>query len=163
MATEQLTFVLWETREALEDLAFALEQTLLFASAGRARHLARSSAAVDQAMAKLAAADQRRSELLAELAPSLGLDPNPSLRMVAERLPEEEGAALLDLRRSLLALLGQVDQLADQLRGVLAQHLAAANDALAVLGTTPPLVAPGARRSPGGAPTPHPVLVDTRA
>jgi outer membrane protein TolC len=161
MAVDQLTFVLWETREALEDLTFSLEQTLLFAGAGRARHLARATASLQTALARLEAAEQRRVEILAELAPAVGLEPGAPLRAVAKRLDPEERAPLLELRSTLLEQLGTVDRLADQLRQLLAQQLAATSDALALLGASPLLGTPQSAHRPR--PRPEAVLVDTRA
>jgi hypothetical protein len=158
MGPEALSTCLWEERQALEELAYRLEAELLVVASGRTRWLPRASAAVSDALAEVAARDARRASCVAALAAELGLAADVTIEALAEALPDHADA-LRSHRRHLRQLLAQVDDLTRRTRALLARHLAATTDALAMLGVAPDY--PGPSRP--GAVAQAPVLVDARA
>lgn len=162
MGAEPLSACLWEERQALEDLAYQLEMELLAVTAGRHGLLPRATAALQRALAHLAACEAGRAGTAAELAAELGLAEDANLELLADAMPEHADA-LRSHRRRLGELVQQVDELSQRIRGLLARNLAATTDALALLGVTPTYEPeagiPGGVAIPA---TPAAVLVDTR-
>lgn len=136
MFPDELSTCLWNQRQALETLAYQLQVEMLMAAAGRGRWLARSTAAAEAAVADLVAADARRVAAANELATALGLPPGATIEQLADGLPEGSDV-LRSHARHLQHLVGEVEALAEQTRGLLARNLAATTDALALLGVTP--------------------------
>jgi ABC-type transporter Mla subunit MlaD len=136
MTVESLYACLWEERQALDDLVYHLEAELSLVEAGRHRRLPRATAAVQHALAELAARDRARAEAVATLAGQLGLERTCTLEALAQAIPDHTDL-LREHRRVLRNLVGQVDDLTRRLRSLLARHLAATTDALALLGVPP--------------------------
>jgi len=136
MEVETLSTCLWEERHALEELAFRLETELALVAAGRHRWLARSTAAIEQALATLNEAEVRRSAAVVAITSEIGLPSNTTLNQLAEAFPDQ-ATALHSHRRHLRELLHQVDTLTEQNQNLLARNLAATTDALALLGIAP--------------------------
>lgn len=146
MGVEVLSTCLWEERQALEDLAYQLETELLIVTAGRHRMLPRATAELESVLGRVAACEAGRAAASRALALELGMSPDANLEVLAQALPEHADA-LRSHRRRLRELLAQIDDLTRRTRGLLARHLAATTDALAVLGVTSdyrPAAAPGA-------------------
>lgn len=165
MGVDTLSACLWEQREVLEDLAFQLESELLMVASGRYRWLARTTAGVEQALARVAAAEERRAAAAGALATEAGLAPGANLEALAEALPDS-AELLRSHRRNLQDLLRDVQDLVERNRMLLARNLAATTDALAMLGVDqgygpghhPGAAATTTTTASGGA-----VLVDARA
>jgi len=162
MGVEPLCACLWEERQALDDLVYHLEAELLLVQAGRHRWLPRATAAVQQALAALAARDAQRAEAVRVLATELGLSADCNLEALAQALPDHADV-LRAHRRQLRALLAQVDDLTRRTRGLLARHLAATTDALAMLGVAPSYPAAPSLGNPPPTTSRLPVLLDARA
>ncbi len=164
MGVEALSSCLWEQREALEDLAYRLEAELLMVASGRYRWLARTTAGVEEALARLAAVEQRRAVEAGALAAEAGLQADANLEALADALPDA-AEVLRSHRRNLHDLLHEVEELAQRTRALLARNLAATTDALAMLGVEQGYGPDLGRRSPVHAATVQPgtaVLVDAR-
>lgn len=131
-----LSAYLWEERQALEELAYQLETEQVLIASARHGLLARSTAAIERALAELTAVEARRSAAAGAVALELGLAANATLSQLADALPDQ-ATALHSHRRNLRELLHQIDGLTEQNRKLLAQHLAATSDALALLGVAP--------------------------
>lgn len=162
MGVEALSTCLWEERQALEDLAYQLETELLVVNAGRHQLLPRATADLEAALGRLAACEADRSAATRTLTAQLGVAPDANLEVLAQALPEH-AEALRSHRRRLRELVAQVDDLSRRARGLLARHLAATTDALAVLGVTPdyrPVPAAGGAMASTAAPAA--VLFDAR-
>jgi len=167
MGVDMLSACLWEQRQALEELAYQLEAELLLVAAGRHRWLARSTAAVQAALAELDAVEARRATAARRLAGELGLPPDATLNQLAQALPEA-AQVLRSHRRNLRELLLQVDDLSERNRNLLARNLAATSDALALLGVSATYpsgtgVSNGTWQTSAARRGAGPVLVSTRA
>ncbi len=165
MGVEALSSCLWEQREALEELAFQLEAELLMVASGRYRWLPRTTAAVEEALARLADVEARRGAAADVVAAEAGLAPGANLEALACALPDS-AELLRSHRRNLQDRLHDVEELAASTRGLLARNLAATADALALIGVEQGYSPDHARRSSASTPqarTAGAMLVDTRA
>lgn len=138
MGLNALLVCLYEESEALEHLAFKLEQEQLALLAGRPKLLARNSAEFAQAVSALDEVSRRREGLVAAAAAEIGLPPTTTLgTLAASSTDEDERRVLLGRRQSMLELVARVNELCAANRQILARNLAATTDALALLGETP--------------------------
>jgi len=160
MGLNALLVCLYEESEALEHLAFKLEQEQLALVAGRPRLLARNSAEFSAAVSALDAVSRRREELVAAAAAAAGLPPTATLRaLAASSSDEDERRVLADRRQTMLELVARVNELCADNRRILARNLAATTDALALLGETPSYTAAATTSATRGAPR----MLDARA
>jgi len=129
---------LFEESEALEHLAFKLEQEQLVLVAGKPRLLARNSAEFEQAVTALAAVSRRREQLVVAAAAELGLPPTSTLSALADAAQDEDERRVLCERREIMrSQVGRITDLCAKNREILARNLAATTDALALLGEGP--------------------------
>jgi hypothetical protein len=138
MGLNALVVCLFEESDALEHLAFKLEQEQLVLVAGKPRLLARNSAEFEQAVKALDVVSRRREELVLAAAAELGLPPATTLSALADAAPDEDERRVLGERRQIMR--GQVARISDlcaKNRDILARNLAATTDALALLGESP--------------------------
>jgi len=138
MGLNALVVCLFEESEALEHLAFKLEQEQLVLVAGKPRLLARNSAEFEQAVKALDVVSRRREQLVETAAAELGLPTTTTLAALAETAQDEDERRVLGERRRVM--LGQVARISDlcaRNREILARNLAATTDALALLGDSP--------------------------
>ena len=89
MGLNALLVCLFEESEALEHLAFKLEQEQLVLMAGKPRLLARNSAEFEQAVKALAVVSRRREELVVSAARRARLGPTTTLGALAEATSDE--------------------------------------------------------------------------
>lgn len=138
MGLNALVVCLFEESEALEHLAFKLEQEQLVLVAGKPRLLARNSAEFEQAVTALAVVSRRRERLVAAAASELGLLPTTTLSALAAAAQDEDERRVLgDRRRAMREQVDRITELCAKNREILARNLAATTDALALLGDTP--------------------------
>jgi flagellar biosynthesis/type III secretory pathway chaperone len=138
MGLNALLVCLFEESEALEHLAFKLEQEQLVLAAGKPKLLARNSAEFEQAVKALDVVSRRREQLVATAAGELGLPPNTTLSALADAVPDEDERRVLgDRRQAMRALVDRINDLCAKNRAILARNLAATTDALALLGDSP--------------------------
>jgi hypothetical protein len=138
MGLNALVVCLFEESEALEHLAFKLEQEQLVLVAGKPRLLARNSAEFEEAVKALDLVSRRREQLVTEVAGELGLSPPTSLSVLADAAPDEDERRVLGERRQVMrAQVARINELCAKNREILARNLAATTDALALLGESP--------------------------
>ncbi|HET9076916.1 MAG TPA: flagellar protein FlgN [Acidimicrobiales bacterium] len=127
-----------EEQGALEHLLFKLREQHLVLVAGEHRWLAACTAEVEAAVTRLTGIGQRREQLAAAVHAAHGLPPRSNISALADHVEDELTCqVLLQRQRSLRDALDQVRRCSRQNRELLAQGLAATNDALALLGTVP--------------------------
>jgi len=134
---EDLSACLWEERAAIEQLVFRLEQENLVLASGRHRLLMRSTAEVAAASAAVDYVETRRIEITGALGARLGLAGPVTLDALAAALPEDSAEALRAHRAALRSLVGAAAGLVERNRELIARGLAAATDALALVGAAP--------------------------
>jgi len=160
MGLNALLVCLYEESEALDHLAFKLEQEQLALIAGRPRLLSRNTAEFEQAVKALDAVSRRREELVAVAAGELGLTATTTLGALAEASGDPDERRVLEERRhAMLALVARINELCAANRDILARNLAATTDALALLGDTPSYTA-AATTAPAST---RPRMLDARA
>jgi len=160
MGLNALLVCLFEESEALEHLAFKLEQEQLVLVAGKPKLLARNSAEFEQAVKALDAVSRRREDLVAGVAGELGLPPSITLSALADAAPDgDERRVLSERGRVMRAQVARINDLCAKNREILARNLAATTDALALLGVGPSYGA-NATTTPG---TVRPRMLDARA
>jgi FlgN protein len=138
MGLNGLVVCLFEESEALEHLAFKLEQEQLVLVAGKPRLLARNSAEFEQAVKDLDVVSRRREQLVTAAAAELGLSPPTTLSVLADSATDEDERRVLGERRRVMrAQVARITELCAKNREILAGNLAATTDALALLGESP--------------------------
>jgi len=138
MGLNGLVVCLFEESEALEHLAFKLEQEQLVLVAAKPRLLARNSAEFEQAVKDLDVVSRRREQLVAATAAELGLSPTTTLSALADSAADEDERRVLGERRQVMrAQVARINELCTKNREILARNLAGTTDALSLLGESP--------------------------
>jgi len=136
-AMEKLSLILWRERELLESLLFKLETERLVLAAGRERWLARAAREVESVLAAIRETEVLRAVAADEAAGDLGLQPNTSLKALAEAADEPWRTMLTDHREAFLRITQEVTALAEVNRDLLtAGHRAAQETLLSLSETT---------------------------
>jgi hypothetical protein len=133
--------VLWRERQLLELLVFKLEEEQLLLSANRARWVNHASREVEIVLEQLRAAELLRSVKVEAAAAELGLGSFPGLRSLSEAAPEPWSSIFARHRQAFLELTGEVRELSERNRHMLARGRDAAREALSWLtgkGAPPP-------------------------
>ena len=134
----ELLAVLADEQGALEHLLFKLREQNMVLSSGEHRWLSQSTAEVESAVHVLTATGRRREDVAARVHRAHGLAADSKITSLASRLGDELTCQqLLQRQRTLRDVLDQVRRCSRQNRELLAQGLAATNDALALLGSVP--------------------------
>lgn len=118
---EKLSSILWRERELLELLLFRLETQQLVLASGRTRWLAHATRELDELLETIRETDLMRAIAVDEAAAEVGLAPNPSLGVLADRVDEPWTTLLHDHRLAFLALTREIAE-----RGEASHSLAAA-------------------------------------
>jgi hypothetical protein len=139
---EDLSLILWRERELLELLLFKLEEEQLVLASGRTRWLAMAAHEVENVLVSIREAELLRATAADSAAASIGLEPNPSLRALAEGVDEPWQSILLDHREAFLAYTTQIMEMASSNRDLLTAGYQAARDTLIALGDGPSGYAP---------------------
>jgi flagellar biosynthesis/type III secretory pathway chaperone len=148
--------VLWRERQLLELLVFKLDEEQLLLSAGRARWVNHASREVEIVLEQLRAAELLRAVKVEDAARRLGLPSFPGLLSLAEAAPEPWQSIFARHRQAFLELTGEVRDLSERNRHLLAKGRDAAREALNWLtgkGAPPPQAytsSGGPSQSPSG-------------
>ena len=137
MALANMSSALWGIRELLELLTFKLETEQVLVAAGRTRWLGRATHEVELVLEEVRHADLRRTIELGEAAEALGLDPDVSLRELAEAAPSPWDEVLADHRDSLVRTTGEISALAESNRQLLTTSYSALKEALGLVSNAP--------------------------
>jgi NaMN:DMB phosphoribosyltransferase len=160
MGLNALVACLFEESEALEHLAFKLEQEQLVLVAGKPRLLARNSTEFEQAVKALDVVSRRREQLVAVAAGEFGLPATTTLSALADAAQDEDERRVLGERRQIMrSQVARISDLCARNREILARNLSATTDALALLGVGPSYTAMATTTV--GAPRAH--MLDARA
>ncbi len=128
----QLSAILWQERELLEDLLFALENQHHVVAGARTRWLGRADAAVAATTRAVQTAEVLRAIEVDGLVAQLGLEPTASLREIADAAAEPWQSLLDEHRDALRALTDEVDEATERNRALLVAGEQATRDALEV-------------------------------
>lgn len=155
---ENLSLVLWRERELLETLLFKLEEEQLVLASGRTHWLAPAAREIESVLESIRETELMRAVVADAAAASIGLEPSPSLRALADALDEPWKTIFVDHRDAFLSYTRQIMEMASSNRDLLTAGYQAARDTLQSLGH-----ADAAGYSPNGslvADAPRPRLVD---
>ena len=131
---EKLSQILWRERELLDTLLFKLEEERMVLASGRTRWLVRAAREVENVLDTLRETEILRSVAADEVAASIGLEHNPSLRALAEAVDEPWQSILLDHHEAFTAVTHEVVALADANRDLITTGYRSARETLMSLG-----------------------------
>jgi hypothetical protein len=131
-ALGQLSAILWQERELLEDLLFTLRNQHDVLVGGQTRWLGRADAAVAATTRAVQTVEVLRAIEVEGLVTQLGLEPNASLREIAEAASEPWRDVLCEHREALRSLATEVDEATEGNRVLLAEGEQATREALEV-------------------------------
>ena len=130
MSMEDLSSVLWRERELLETLLFKLEVEQLVLATGRTRWLAPAAREIEEVLDAVRETELLRSLTADAVALELGLDPNPSLRDIADACDEPWRSIWLDHREAFTTVAAQITRLSESNRELLTAGYQAAQATL---------------------------------
>lgn len=130
---ETLSQILWRERELLDTLLFKLEQEQLVLASGGTRWLMRSAREVENVLATIRETEILRSIAADQVAASIGLDPNASLRLLAEACHEPWCSILADHHDAFMMVTQEIGALAGASRDLIAAGRRTARDTLMIV------------------------------
>jgi hypothetical protein len=133
---EKLSFLLWRERELLEELLFRLEVEQMVLADGRSRWLARAASDVQELLEELRRVEVVRAARADEAAAELGMAPNPSLRALADAVPDPWHSILTAHRDGLVILTTEISAMADTNRHLITVGYQSAREVLVHLDPT---------------------------
>ena len=119
MSMDDLSSVLWRERELLDALAYKLEVEQLVLAGGRTHWLAVAAREVEEVLEDIRGIELLRAVEVEAAAEDLGLEPNPSLREIAESCQEPWRSILLDHREAFITTAAQISRLSESNRELL--------------------------------------------
>jgi len=122
--------VLWRERQLLELLVFKLEEEQLLLTAGKLRWVNRAYREVEIVLEQLRATELLRAVKVEAAALELGLETYPGLRSLSQAAPEPWSFIFSRHRQAFLELTGEVRDLSERNRHLLAKGRDAAREAL---------------------------------
>jgi hypothetical protein len=131
MGLQEVSTTLWQERNLLELLLFKLEEEQLLLAAGRTRWLARATREVEVVLERIREAEIMRAIEVDVVAPTLLLQPGPSLQQLAESAPSPWDTMFHDHRQAFLELTEEITSLAAANRELVARGQRATQDFLA--------------------------------
>lgn len=131
MDFDHLSTILWRERELLELLLFKAEEKQFVIISGKTQWLPRIAREIELVLANLRNLELERAAHTETIAAGLGLEPNPSLRQVAQAAPAPWDELLQQHYESLLVVVGEIRALSDANRDLAETGLNAINDAMA--------------------------------
>lgn len=137
MSMEDLSSVLWRERELLETLLFKLEVEQLVLATGRSRWLPSAAREIEEILDAVREIELLRAVQADTVAAQLGLEPNPSLREIAEACEEPWRGIWLDHRESFTTVAAEITAMAENNRELLTSGYKAAKATLLSLSETP--------------------------
>jgi hypothetical protein len=130
MSMEDLASALWRERELLEMLLFKLEVEQLVLAGGRSRWLPAAAHEIESVLESIREVEVLRAIEVDDVAEELGLEPNASLREIAERCDEPWRSIWLDHREAFTTVAAQVSEMAESNRELLTAGYQAAQATL---------------------------------
>ncbi len=118
----EVSTVLWRERQLLDLLLFKMQEEQLILAAGKTRWLPNATREVELVLEKLRAAEILRAVQVDTLAAEIGLEPAPSLRLLADTLPEPWSIIFFDHRQAFLAVTGEIARMAEVNRELIGSH-----------------------------------------
>lgn len=137
-ALSELAASLWQERELLEDLLYALVQQYHLLAAGQTRWLARADAAVAATARAVQEQEVFRAMQVEALLTVLGLPSSASLREIAEAVEEPWPTLLDDHRSALRSLADEIEQATARNRALLIAGERSSREALERAGISAP-------------------------
>src|SRR4051794_38805596 len=134
MGLSEVSNILWRERQLLELLLFKLEEEQLLLANGRTKWLAHAAREIEDVLAAVKAAELHRAIEVDELATSLGLDPNASLRELADAAPAPWKHILEDHRTGFVSATQEIVALADANKELISRGQREVHDTLSWLG-----------------------------
>jgi len=122
--------VLWRERQLLELLVFKLDEEQLLLTAGKVRWVTHASREVEIVLEQLRATELMRAVKVEAAAVDLGLDGSPGLRSLSQAAPEPWSSIFARHRQAFLELTGEIRELSERNRHLLAKGRDAAREAL---------------------------------
>jgi flagellar biosynthesis/type III secretory pathway chaperone len=122
--------VLWRERQLLELLVFKLDEEQLLLTAGKVRWVSHASREVEIVLEQLRATELMRAVKVEAAAVELGLDTYPGLRSLSQAAPEPWASIFARHRQAFLELTGEIRDLSERNRHLLAKGRDAAREAL---------------------------------
>ncbi len=130
MDLQHLSTLLWREQELLDLLLFKAEEKQYLIISGKNRWLPRIAHEIEVVLEQLRTLEVERGAVTEVIAATLGLEPNPSLRTIAEHVPAPWDDLLISHHEQLLGLVTQLRGLSDANRELITSGLAAIDDAL---------------------------------
>jgi hypothetical protein len=130
---EKLSQILWRERELLDSLLYKLELEQMVLASGRTRWLMRSAREVESVLTTIRETEILRSIAADQVAASIGLSDNPSLRSLSEACDEPWRSILADHHEAFVAAIADVSALADANRDLITASYRSAREALRAL------------------------------
>ena len=127
---QRLSQILWRERELMEGLQYALEVEQLILASGRNRWLMRAATDVESVLDTLRKTEVLRAVVADEVANTLGLGPNPSLKELAARGGEPWVEILGDHRDAFVKMTQAITELADTNRDLITSGYRSARETL---------------------------------
>lgn len=109
----QLSRLLWRERDLLDTLLFKLHEQNLLLVAGDAEWLPRASREIEAVLEHVGSIELERAVEFERAASALGLEPDPSLRALAEKAPEPWGYVLQEHHAAFITLAARIQHSAD--------------------------------------------------
>lgn len=105
---EKLSLMLWRERELLESVAYRLEVKQMLLAGGRTKWLPTATRELEELLMLMRETEVLRAVAADEAALEVGLEPNPSLSLLAELSIEPWRSILLDHRDALVRITGEI-------------------------------------------------------
>lgn len=134
---EKLSQILWRERELLDTLLFKLEQEQMVLASGRTRWLMRSAREVESVLTTIRETEILRSVASDQVAASIGLSHNPSLRGLSEACDEPWRSILSDHHEAFVTVTREISALADANRNLITAGYRSARETLLSLDSGP--------------------------
>lgn len=135
MGLSEVSTILWQERDLLEQLVFKLEEQQLLLAAGRTRWLARAADELDAVMEDLRHVELLRAIEVDDTAKALGIAAGPSLAALAAAAPEPWDGLLAQHRDALVLLADEVRDRSTHNCDLLGRGEAAVRELLLVTGS----------------------------
>ena len=127
---EKLSQILWRERELLDTLLYRLELEQMVLASGRTRWLMRSAREVESVLTTIRETEILRSIAADQVAASIGLRENPSLRALSEACDEPWQSILADHHEAFVTVTAEIAALADANRDLITAGYRSARETL---------------------------------
>ena len=127
---EKLSQILMRERELLDTLLFKLEVEQMVLASGRTRWLMRAARDVENVLATIRETEILRSVAADQVAASIGLQSNPSLRALAESVEEPWRTIYSEHHEAFVSVTGEIAALAETNRDLITAGYRSARETL---------------------------------